>query len=62
MLQIVEFEQHYKDKLKLDKKRNISYNSINTKLTIYALDQVRCWGAYFHPGIGHYENFIPFNF
>jgi hypothetical protein len=29
----------------------------NTKLAIYALDQVHCWGAYFCPGIGHYENF-----
>jgi hypothetical protein len=34
----------------------------NTELAIHALDQVHCWGAYFHPGIGHYENFTPLNF
>jgi hypothetical protein len=32
---------------------------MNTELAIYALDQVHCWGAYFCPGIGHYENFTP---
>jgi hypothetical protein len=37
-------------------------NTLNTELAIYALDQVHCWGAYFYPGIGHYENFTPLNF
>jgi hypothetical protein len=32
-------------------------NMNNTELAIHALDQVHCWGAYFHLGIGHYENF-----
>jgi hypothetical protein len=36
--------------------------SYNTELAIYALDQVHCWGAYFRPRIGHYENFTPLNF
>jgi hypothetical protein len=31
----------------------------NTELAIHAFDQVHCWGAYFHLGIGHYENFTP---
>jgi hypothetical protein len=35
---------------------------INTKLAIHALDQVHCWGAYFHPRIGHYEKFTHLNF
>jgi hypothetical protein len=35
---------------------------LNTELAIYALDQVHCWGAYFRPGIGHYENFTSLNF
>jgi hypothetical protein len=38
------------------------YLLINTELAIHALDQVHCWGAYFCPGIGHYENFTPLNF
>jgi hypothetical protein len=37
-------------------------SSINTKLTIHALDQVHCWDAYFHLRIGHYENFTLLNF
>jgi hypothetical protein len=34
----------------------------NTELAIHALDQVHCWGAYFHPRIRHYEKFTPQNF
>jgi hypothetical protein len=34
----------------------------NTELAIHALDQVHCWGAYFHLRIGHYGNFTPLNF
>jgi hypothetical protein len=41
---------------------NPNDNNVNTELAIYALDQVHCWGAYFRPRIGHYENFIPLNF
>jgi hypothetical protein len=41
---------------------NIWIICMNTELAIYALDQVHCWGAYFCPGIGHYENFTPLNF
>jgi hypothetical protein len=37
-------------------------NTPNIDLAIHALDQVHCWGAYFRPGIGHYENFTPLNF
>jgi hypothetical protein len=37
-------------------------DTINTKLAIYTLDQVHCWGAYFHPGTGHCENFALLNF
>jgi hypothetical protein len=40
--------------------KNIDTN--NTELAIYALDQVHCWGTYFRPGIGHYENFTLLNF
>jgi hypothetical protein len=39
-----------------------SRNNCNTELAIHALDQVHCWGAYFRPGIDHYENFTPLNF
>jgi hypothetical protein len=39
-----------------------STTMVNTELVIHALDQVHCWGAYFRPGIGHYENFTPLNF
>jgi hypothetical protein len=34
-------------------------STMNTKLTIHALDQVHCWDAYFRLRIGHYENFTP---
>jgi hypothetical protein len=37
-------------------------SNYNTELSIHALDQVHCWGTYFRPGIGHYENFTPLNF
>jgi hypothetical protein len=40
----------------------MSISIVNTELAIYALDQVHCWGAYFRPGIGHYEKFTPLNF
>jgi hypothetical protein len=32
------------------------------ELAIHVLDQVHCWGTYFCPGIGHYENFTSLNF
>ena len=37
-------------------------DSRNTELGNHALNQVHCWGTYFHPGIGHFENFTPPNF
>jgi hypothetical protein len=36
--------------------------NLNTELAIHAHDQVHCWSAYFHPGIGHYEKFSPLHF
>jgi hypothetical protein len=41
---------------------NFAIFDINIELAIHALDQVPCWGTYFRPGIGHYENFTSLNF
>jgi hypothetical protein len=62
---------YVQEKYNVVKSRNITLSNLNsqilwyisnTELAIYALDQVYCWGAYFRPGIGHYENFTPLNF
>jgi hypothetical protein len=34
----------------------------NTKLAIYALEQVHCWGIYFRARTGQFENFTHLNF
>ena len=41
---------------------SIFSTTLNTELGNHALDQVHCWGAYFRRGIGHFENFYPFEF
>jgi hypothetical protein len=40
----------------------INYIHINTKLAIYALEQVHCWGTYFRARTGQFENFTHLNF
>jgi hypothetical protein len=36
--------------------------AFNTKLAIYALEQVHCWGTYFRAKTGQFENFTHLNF